>query len=500
METKPEISVILSTYNRAKKYLPRAIKSVLNQTFKDFELIIIDDGSTDNTVKVVSSFKDKRIRYYKIPHFGCDTRAKNIGIKRSRADLIAFLDDDNYFRPDHLQALYNCLKRNEEITLAYGDRWVHWENGKNKDQIGIYSDFDSAKLMVRNYIDTSDVLVRKEALIKVGGFDEKLKKFIDWNLWVRLMKRGYIFKRVAVILTDYTIHEQMKSTKVKEGQFNPETGLFTPTFDPMNCEINVGFLGSKRPLKVAIFTLTKDRLALTKKSFESLRKTAGYPFDHFIVDQGSKDGTIEWLKEKEKEGWFKKVIYNSKNMGIPYASNQVIEEIKKRNYDIVGKVDNDCYFKTFNWLESMINIYKVMHKIALSTYIEGLIDNAGGVTRSGYGFLANEFLGYVIHIGGICSFVPIEVYDEFKWPNTAFLHGGNDVLLSSYLNQNGYLLAYMENHRAEHLESTLGQIEKYPKYFEKRTRETLTRTADYLKTGKLSRKGKLIRKSVKEII
>ena len=133
-------------------------------------------------------------------------------------------------------------------------------------------------------------------------------------------------------------------------------------------------------------------------------------------------------------------------------------------------------------MESMVNIYMIFRPINLSPYIEGLIQNAGGVLRFNYMYLGGEFLGLVPHLGGAVSFVPREVYDGFKWPNVAFLHGGNDVLLSSYLTKNGYLLAYMENYKSEHEPK---QTKKYPKYFKRRKRETITRTTEYLKTGKL---------------
>jgi len=338
-------------------------------------------------------------------------------------------------------------------------------------------------------------LVKKRVLYEVGGFDENLKKFIDWNLWIRLVKKGYYFKRVPIILTDYTIHKNMKSVINKEGQYNPQTGLFMPTFNARECQIDVGCLNPKKVLKVAVFTLTKDRLEFTRKTFESLNKLAGYDFDHYIVDQGSSDGTKDWLKKYAK-AYKAKIIWNDKNMGIPYASNQAIEEIKKGDYDLVCKVDNDVLFKTTGWLKAMIDIYSVIWPIALSPYPEGLIDNAGGVNRFNYGWLAGQFLGFVMHLGGMVTCVPMEVYKHFKWPRMAFMHGGNDVLLSSWLNNNNYQLAYMENHRAEHMEGTRRQLEKYPEYFKQRQQETFTRTADYLRTGELYHGGKFQLKRV----
>lgn len=472
----------MSTYNRAKKYLPKAIESVLNQTFKDFEFIIVDDGSTDRTSKVVASYKDSRIKYYRIKHFGCDTRPKNIGTKRSNGKYLAYLDDDCQFRPDHLQALLREIEKeeNEGVVMVYGDRWVTFEDGKRKGQIGVYGDFDQAELMRRNFIDTSDVLVKREAIFKVGGWNENIKKFIDWNLWVRMAKYGYYFKRVPIILTDYLVHKDMKSVRIQEGRFSQETGLFQPTFDPVNCRINVGFVGKVEDPRVAIFTLTKDRLDYTKKMVESMRKTAGYPFDWFVIDNGSKDGTVEWLKKQDAT-----VIYNKKNAGIPRASNQIIDVIKKGNYDFIMKVDNDVLFKSFDWLATMMKIYSVMRPFNLSLYPEGLIANAGGVHRYAYTSIVGELLGFVPHLGGMTSIVPAEVYDTFKWTDVCFLRGGNDVFLSAWLNEHAYQLAYLENYQAEHMETTRGQAKRYPDYFKLMKKETQTRTCEYEKTGKL---------------
>jgi len=478
---KPTISVVISTYNRAKTFLPKAIKSVLDQTFEDFELIVVDDASTDNTSQVVANFKDSRIKYFKIPHFGCDTRPKNIGAKRSNGKYIAYLDDDNAFRPDHLQALFNCLEKNPEIDVCYGDRWVRFEGGEQKDQIGVWSDWDAVRLMQQNYIDTSDVLIRREVLFDVGGWDEGLRKFVDWNLWVRIAKKGYQFKRVPIILTDYYIHGEQKSILNQEGKFAADTGLFTPTFDPFQCNINAGFIGSNKEPRVAIFTLCKDRLDYTKKTAESMFKTAGYPFDWYVVDQGSTDGTKEWLDNQTN---IKKVIHNEKNMGIPHASNQAIDEIKKEHYDFIMKADNDVWFKSYGWLKAMMAVYQRIRPFALSLYPEGLVDNAGGTYRYNYAHFAGELIGLTIHIGGMTSIVPAEVYDEFRWPKVAFLRGGNDVLLSSWLNSNSYQMGYLENYQAEHMETTKGQQEKYPEYFKLAEKEYRTRTFEYLETGK----------------
>jgi len=470
------ISVILSTYNRADR-LKKAIKSVLNQTYKDLELIIVDDNSKDNTKKVVNSFKDDRIKYIKrTKNFGNDTKPKNEGILASTGEYIAFLDDDNEFRPDHLIILLKKMKEDERFDIIYGDRWLTDETGRITPQLGISKDYDPAFLMQRNYIDTSDVLIKREALFDVGGFDERYKKYIDWNLWVRLSKYGKHFKRVPQVITDYHLHSNMKSNTVKTKK-DTET-IFAPDWDPYDLEIELPYLGKEpREPKVAIYTLTYDRFKYTKKSFESLRKTAEYPFDHFVVDNGSTDGTVDYLNEEYKEGRLKRIKLNPTNEGISKASNDAIDMIKHHNgYDIIVKFDNDCIALTKGWLAKMVELWKVNHTFALSCYVQGLMDNPGGAPRMGYGTVKEELLGVTKHLGGICVFVDAHAYDKFRWDEEAFLHGVQDMEFSQHLIFTGHTLAYMENYFVSHgILGTEQQKKDFPEYFERRKKEKQTR-------------------------
>ena len=252
----PKISIITSTFNRSNR-LKKCIESVLAQSFTDWEHIIIDDGSTDDTEAVVKSFIDKRIRYFKrAKNFGTDTRPKNEGIKKSKADYIAFLDDDCEYRPDHLQVLW---QNKEDVDVVYGDRWIIDESGRLESQIGFTMDYNPYYLMRRNFIDTSDVLVKRDAIYSVGGFDERYRKYIDWNLWVRMAKAGMSFKRVPLIITNYHLHKSMKSMRQED-----EKGFNMPAWDAVDCEIQVPHLKKIEEPKIAIFSLTHDRLEYTQ--------------------------------------------------------------------------------------------------------------------------------------------------------------------------------------------------------------------------------------------
>lgn len=505
---KPSVSVIMSTHNRADNFLPKAIESVIKQTYKDWELIIVDDCSTDNTKEVVLSYKEKdpRIRYIRLKkNFGNDTKPKNIGIKHAKGEYLSFIDDDCQYRTEHLALLHLTLSKNPGLAFVYGDRYCIptpemmkpvEEGGEGlKPGVGTYSDFDPFLLMKKNYIDTSDVMCRTKDVVEIGGYDEKIRKFIDWNLWVRLAKTGKLFMRVPQMITDYYLHDQMKTVLNKEGQFNPQTGLFTPTFDTINCKIHSGCIGKPKRPKIAVFTLLFNRIEYTKVMLQSILDTTKIPIDKWVfVDQGSNDGTVDYMIEfckthnipldfKKGEGEvtlpnsyigdaklnttpFKSItiILNIENTGIPFASNQALDVIEPRTVDYIMKCDNDALYLTKGFLEAMMDIYSRNEMMCLSPYIEGLFSMPGAMPRMAYGTIGDEYLGMVSHLGGICTMAPAKVYWNWRWPNS-FMQGGNDVLFSSYVQKCGYQLAFTENYRVEHYKSTVKQEEDYPQYY-----------------------------------
>lgn len=474
-----KVSVVISTFNR-KDRLALAIQSVIDQTYTDWELIVVDDHSPDDTVNLLKSYKDPRISFISLPeNFGNDTRPKNVGIKNATGEFVALLDDDNTWRPDHLSALVRELDAEPGLTAVYCDRWVHDLDGNIPDRMGIAFDYSPGRLMAHNYIDTSDVLIRRDALLYVGGFDERYRKYVDWNLWVRLAKAGFLFRRVPLILTDYNLHQNQKSQTVQDRlpDGSPSVPLgaaptHTPEWDAYDLEIRLPYLGAIPEPRVAIFSLTYDRLAYTEACFASLYKTAGYEFDHVIVDNGSTDETVIWLKKTYPKAH---IIPNAENKGISIASNQALDYLKDKGYDIIMKIDNDCLFLTDGWLSKMVDIWKRNHMIAMSCYIQGLRDNPGGAPRIGRGQINKETLGMTKHLGGICHFVSAKAYEDFRWPENSFLHGMQDLELSQHLIQNGYGMGYLENYFAEHYEGTDGQHARYPEYFERRKTEKRTR-------------------------
>ena len=126
------VSIIMPTYNRAH-ILPRAIESVLNQSYQNFELIIIDDGSSDDTYRVMKSYKDQRIRYIRYTENYGQSHARNVGINMAKGEYIAFLDSDNEWIPSHLEARVNLLCICKNATLIFG-RMLKVEDGKEYEK------------------------------------------------------------------------------------------------------------------------------------------------------------------------------------------------------------------------------------------------------------------------------------------------------------------------------------------------------------------------------
>jgi len=464
----PKISCILTTFNRADTFLPKAIDSVIAQTFKDWELIIVDDSSTDNTKKVVDSYQDERIKYIKTgSNFGSDTRPKNLGTKKSKGEYICYLDDDVAYRKDAFELLSGELDKNE-VDVVYGDMWIE----PNKEP-GIARDFDVQFLMLRNYIDTSAAMMKREAIFEIGGWDESLPKFVDWNVWVRMVKAGIRFKRVHEFTFDYYIHKDTKSQRVKtETYLHPRLGMiFVPTFDPSGCYVWLPYLEKDGSvIKVAIFTIHYNRLDYSKQMYREMMLTAGYEFDWFCRDNG---GTVDWLIKDTNA--ILDAIKPRKNLGITKSSNKLIDLIHETgDYDIIIKIDNDVEFQTYDWLKDIVDLWKRNHMLYISPYVEGLKDNPGGARRVGHGMIGDQYLEITNHIGGIFAAISAKAYNDFRWTDE-MLHGNQDVEASMKFRRLGYMPCYYPKHRITHRDGTEGQHKKYEEYFKKRKSEKITR-------------------------
>jgi glycosyltransferase involved in cell wall biosynthesis len=182
----PAVSVVVATRNYAR-YLPGALKSILNQTWRDLEVVVIDDGSTDDTPDVIRLFlADPRVRTQRTDGLG-QSRAKNLGIQLSRAPLIAFLDGDDEWLPTKLEHQLPLFE-NPAVGVVYSRRTLMDAEGRElPTPEGTFARgrvYDH--LLAQNFVCFSSVVVRREVFESVGMFDPALSLSIDYDLWLRV--------------------------------------------------------------------------------------------------------------------------------------------------------------------------------------------------------------------------------------------------------------------------------------------------------------------------
>lgn len=214
----PKVSVIIPTYNRAD-LLRQAIRSVLLQTYDNFEIIIVDDGSTDNTSAVVGSFSDDRIRYFWQENQE-RSAARNNGIREARGEYLAFLDSDDVWLSDRLAIQTKLLECHSQSPLAHGKYLRIDENNALVSPMEAYH--RSNDIEVRDYsqdlelgccVGILTVLVRRSAFEAVGGFDQQLSLAEDWDMWLRISELGP-FCAVHVPVSALRVHEDNSTNDV----------------------------------------------------------------------------------------------------------------------------------------------------------------------------------------------------------------------------------------------------------------------------------------------
>ncbi|MCM1251276.1 MAG: glycosyltransferase [Clostridium sp.] len=190
---REKVSIIIPTYNRAD-CIEKSVRSVLEQTYREFELIIVDDGSTDNTQDVINSIEDERMRYIKMPENHGASAARNEGIRQAAYEYIAFQDSDDWWKPDKLEKQMQALMDNPQAGMVYCAYECNRFDGDitivPDEQIPLHDKQGDIyeKLLCRNTIGAPTVLARRECFSKVGLFCENLSCLEDWELFMRIAK------------------------------------------------------------------------------------------------------------------------------------------------------------------------------------------------------------------------------------------------------------------------------------------------------------------------
>jgi glycosyltransferase involved in cell wall biosynthesis len=201
-------SIIIPTYNRSE-FVINSINSVLSQTYENFELIIVDDGSTDDTEAVVSKIKDRRLHYYKKENAERGA-ARNYGVNIAQGEYINFLDSDDLLYENHLSVALNFIETEENLWFFHLGYDIKTSDGILMSQVDNLSENVGFKLIKGNNLSCNGVFLRKDILIE-NRFSEvrDLSGFEDWELWLRLVSRYKLYYRNTI--TSTVINHDMRS-------------------------------------------------------------------------------------------------------------------------------------------------------------------------------------------------------------------------------------------------------------------------------------------------
>lgn len=217
----PLISVIIPVYN-GERTIKETIESVLNQTLSNFELLIINDGSQDSTLQIVSTIQDARLQVFSYPNSGLSA-SRNRGISLAKGEYVSFIDADDLWTADKLETQLKALQENPQAAVAYS--WTnHIDEFGNFFRPGPDLTFNGdvyEKLLLSDFVGSgSNPLIRTYAFAEVGDFDESLKSAEDWDMWLRLaahyhfvaVPSAQILYRVSASSMSFDVNKMEKSS------------------------------------------------------------------------------------------------------------------------------------------------------------------------------------------------------------------------------------------------------------------------------------------------
>lgn len=229
------ITIVIPAYN-ASEFISETINSVLNQTLESIEVIVVNDGSIDNTEKVVSGFSDDRIRLISIKNKGV-SNARNVGYSEAKGSYVAFLDADDVWLQDNLESKLQLLEDHPSVGLVHSDGEVIDKESKPTGEIKSGKSGNLLESLLlwdgTNIPAPSSILVRKNVIEKVGGFDTRLSTAADQEFFFRVAN---IFEiaRVEKVTWNYRVHDlnmhqnimHMEKDHIRAYQIAHENGLF----------------------------------------------------------------------------------------------------------------------------------------------------------------------------------------------------------------------------------------------------------------------------------
>jgi glycosyltransferase involved in cell wall biosynthesis len=359
---KPLVSVIIITYNRKDK-LPRAIRSVLEQSYRNLELIVVNDAGEDVS-GIVSEFNDNRLRLINHESNRGLSAARNTGIKKAAGEYIAFLDDDDIYYPEHLDVAVKYLDAHDVIYTDAVRCNISKVNGVETEtgrSVPYSIDYDRNKLLVANIAPVNCFVFRKDLTAKAGMFNEELLVLEDWDFWLRLSEfTDFMHIRKNTVQVNW-VNDGSTMTSTRQEEFSKARNYIygryakelekIPNKEKIVAEFNAIWRNDfKKEPVVSIIALTYNQVDYTRAFVESVLHNTSIPFELILIDNNSSDSTPEYLADLAASNKNIKVILNRENYGFPKGINQGIKASSGK-YILIA---NNDILVTENWLNRMV--------------------------------------------------------------------------------------------------------------------------------------------------
>jgi glycosyltransferase involved in cell wall biosynthesis/radical SAM superfamily enzyme YgiQ (UPF0313 family) len=342
----PEISVVMSTYNNGK-FLEEAVNSVLKQTVQNFEFIIIDDASTDNTPEILKKLSDPRVRITRNAENLGLTKSLNRGIEYARGKYIARMDADDVSLPHRFEIQLEFLKRNPDHALVGSSYYQMDEKGDIKNLIRVLTEDPDIRegLKQQNWFGHGSVLMRKDALLKAGGYNEKFKYAQDYELWLRLAEDHkianieeplYCWRSTSCCISREKEEEQRYYARLAVSESDSRRNGHAP--------------GELTECLVSVIIPTFSRPGTLIRAVESVLNQTVSDFEIIVVNDAGADveNVVNGLNKRGKITY----VRHSKNRGLAAARNTGIK-LARGKY--IAYLDDDDIFYT-DHLETLVNV------------------------------------------------------------------------------------------------------------------------------------------------
>lgn len=425
-----QFSLILPTYNRGY-CIERAIQSVLYQTFSGYELIIVDDGSTDNTECIIHERYQKelssgRIRYLKQEENRGVCHSRNIGLAAAKNDWIAYIDSDNTIKRTFLATYVDAMKAYPKAKAFYAN-WKNRERGtKGSWHEGAFS---YEALLERNYIDLGVYVHHRDCYNALGGFDEELRRLVDWDLILRYSK-----KHPPVPLSGTVMSYNDTDTKDRITHKESLRVAMNRILEKHNPD----------EVKVSVVILSYNHENYIAEAIESVLSQRGaFLCEILLSDDGSTDRTPEIMAEyAAKYPTLIRNISSTENVGISRNYKRCFQQATGK---YVAVLEGDDYWKASDKLLRQMEFLQANPDCSMVFSRIAIIDEAG--TRmelkrqqyiyrtklTGYDFLADRFLNLIVNFS-CCMF--ITKYMQ-QLPDILYSQRLSEIPLAFYLEQKG---------------------------------------------------------------